>query len=319
MRMHMKNFLLKPVSAKWCLGAFFLFFWAEQSWARCTFFGVVYSKTFTVNVPATLAVPKNTPNGTEVFRSNAVTLSDVPTVNCTGDGWGYYNNRGATAATDPSPIGTTGLGWRYFYNGYALSGFPSASTLTGRSTLNGSTAMLQIVKIGEVVPGTVAGGIIGTVRVGSNNLDQANMSLSNPIRIIEISCQTPSVNAPMGKHRSSEFEAIGSVVGQTAFNIQLTGCSSGIGSISYQLDPVNTTWNAAQGIFNVNAGGATGVGIQITDGNNSPISLRTVKQFLVSPSPGSYSIPLRAAYYQTANTVTAGAANAALQFTIIYQ
>jgi type 1 fimbria pilin len=315
----MKIFLLKPLPAKGCLGAFFLLFWVGQSWAACSFVGADNNSTFTVTVPATLAVPKNTPNGTELFRSSPVKLSNVPGFTCSGDSWGYYNSRGATAASDPSPIGTTGLGWRYIYQGYALPGHPSTWPISGGAGLNGSTAALQIVKIGTVTSGSISGGVIGTFRVGSNNLDVSRMSLSNAINITEVSCQTPSVNVALGKHRSSEFGAVGSITGQKSFNIQLNNCPGGLGGISYRLDPVNTAFNAAQGILALNAGGAAGVGIQITDGSNSSIGLGTVKRFLTAPSSGNYSIPLRAAYYKTSNTVTGGPANASLQFTITYQ
>ncbi|WP_349973419.1 fimbrial protein [Pseudomonas caspiana] len=315
----MKDFLLKPVPAKWCLGAFVLLFWVGQSWATCSFLGSDNNSTFTVTVPATLAVPKNTPNGTELFRSSPVTLSNVPGVTCSGDGWGYYNSRGATAESDPSPIGTTGLGWRYIYQGYELRGHPSAGTFSGGAGINGTTAALQIVKIGTVTSGSISGGVIGTFRVGSNNLDVSRMSLSNAINITEVSCQTPSVNVALGKHRSSEFGAVGSSIGQTAFNIQLNNCPGGLGGISYRLDPVNTAFNAGQGILALDAGGATGVGIQITNASNGAIGLGEVHGFRTAPPAGNYSIPLRAAYYKTANTVTGGPANASLQFTITYQ
>ncbi|OUM71659.1 hypothetical protein AUC60_22105 [Pseudomonas caspiana] len=189
----------------------------------------------------------------------------------------------------------------------------------GGAGINGTTAVLQIVKIGTVTSGSISGGIIGTFRVGSNNLDVSRMSLSNAINITEVSCQTPSVNVALGKHRVSEFGAVGSITGQTAFNIQLNNCPGGLGGISYRLDPVNTAFNASQGILALDTGGATGVGIQITDDRNAAIGLGAAKRFLTAPSSGNYSIPLRAAYYKTANTVTGGPANASLQFTITYQ
>jgi type 1 fimbria pilin len=198
-----------------------------------------------------------------------------------------------------------------------LAGYPDAGTLTGGAGVNGTTNALQIVKIGAVSAGTVPTGVIGTFRVGS--LDVVRMSLSRAMILTEVSCQTPSVNVALGKHRSSEFGAVGSTTGQTAFNIQLNSCPSGLGGISYRLDSVNTAFNAEQGILALDTGGATGVGIQITNASNSAIALGEVHSFRTAPPSGNYSIPLRAAYYKTSNTVTGGPANASMQFTITYQ
>jgi major type 1 subunit fimbrin (pilin) len=76
----------------------------------------------------------------------------------------------------------------------------------------------------------------------------------------------------------------------------LTGCPAGLGSISYKLDPANPTFNAAQGVLTIDAGGAACVRIHINDDNN-PISQRAVKQSISAPAPGNYSIPLHAAFY----------------------
>jgi type 1 fimbria pilin len=200
-----------------------------------------------------------------------------------------------------------------------VPGYPDAGTITGNGGINGTTNALQIVKIGAVSAGTVASGVIGTLRLGSNNLDVVRMSLSRAMILTEVSCQTPSVNVALGKHRTSEFGAVGSTTGQTAFNIQLNSCPSGLGGISYRLDPVNTAFNAEQGILALDTGGATGVGIQITNASNGAIALGEVHSFRTAPPSGNYSIPLRAAYYKTANTVTGGVANASMQFTITYQ
>jgi type 1 fimbria pilin len=315
----MKDFLLKPIAAKVCLGAFVLLFWAGQSFATCSLSGPNSNSTFNVTVPATLAVPKNTPNGTEVFRSAAVTLSGVQGFSCTGDGWGYFNSRGDTESYAPSPIGTTGLGWRWIYNGVVAPGYPDSGTINGRGGVNGTTNALQIVKIGKIAAGVVPAGVMGTIRIGSNNLDIVSMSLSRAITLTEVSCQTPSVNVALGRHRVSEFGAVGTTAGQKAFNIQLSNCPGGLGGISYRLDPVNTAFNAEKGILALDADGATGVGIQITDSNDSAVSLGEVHGFRTEPAAGNYLIPLRAAYYKTADTVTGGPANASMQFTITYQ
>lgn len=322
MKIHMKDFLLKPLPSKWFLGTFFLLFWAGKSWGTCTLSGTNANTTFLITVPATPSVPKNIPIGTEVYRSSAVALSGYSNFTCNNDPWGYFNNQGATSTSGPSPIGDTGLGWAWVYRSAAVGPYPKAAgTLSGNRGFNGTSAAsaLQIVKMADVVAGTIPGGTIGTLRVGTNNVEAASMVLSNAMNITEVSCQTPSVNVALGKQRSGEFGAVGSIIGQKAFNIQLNDCPSGLSNISYRLDPVNTAFDATKGILALDAGGATGVGIQITDGNSTAVGLGVVKRFLTAPVSGSYSIPLRAAYYKTASTVTPGVAKASMQFTITYQ
>jgi major type 1 subunit fimbrin (pilin) len=67
---------------------------------------------------------------------------------------------------------------------------------------------------------------------------------------------------------------------------------------------------------------ATGIGLQLKDGNGNPLQYNTTQYTLSAyntATGGSYTIPLTAAYYQTAATVTPGSANATLTFTLIYQ
>lgn len=319
----MKVFKVRPVSAIGGLWACLLSFCAGYSWADCRFVTPDTNVTITVTVPETLGVLKDLPIGTEVFRSPPVWLTGVADVRCSQDGldrWGYFNHVGETAVSGPSPIGTTGLGWRWVYAGWQLEPYPNAGFAGATpGSVNRTSNWLQIVKMGNVISGTLPSGVIGTIRYGSNGLDVARMRLSNSVTFTEASCQTPSINVAMGKHRSRDFGAVGSTLGQTAFNIELKDCPSGLRGISYQLDPVNPALNAAQGLLALNSGGAKGVAIQITDSNKSPVGLGQLRRFTRSPASGNHYIPLSAAYYKTASEVTGGPANAALQFTITYQ
>ncbi len=145
------------------------------------------------------------------------------------------------------------------------------------------------------------------------------LATSNAIQPIVPSCQTPSVDVPLGKQFSNKFKGVGSTIGEKAFSIQLNNCPAGINSITYRLDPLNTPVDANNGILALDSGGATGVGIKITDNNGSAISLGKTINFLSNVAAGSYTIPLKAAYYKTSDTVVGGSANASMQFTITYQ
>ncbi|SQH32417.1 fimbrial protein [Pseudomonas mucidolens] len=219
---------------------------------------------------------------------------------------------------DPSPIGSTGLGWRWVYNGRFLGAYPSSDTLAPNYayTLINTTYAIALYKIGEITPGSIPAGEVGTHAVTGGTI--ATMTLSNAIALTEVSCQTPSVNVDLGKQRSSQFGGVGTTIGKKAFNINLTNCPLGLGGISYRLDPVNTAFDAQTGVLALDEGGATGVGIQITDDSDKAVSLGETHQFRRGTSL-NHVIPLKAAYYKTANTVTGGKANASMQFTITYQ
>lgn len=228
------------------------------------------------------------------------------------------NSMGETSSAGPSPIGTTGLGWLWVYNGRLIPPYPNDVTLSaGTYTLNTTSYALALFKVGDVKPGTIPTGEIGSQVTGSATI--ATMSLSNPIAFTEISCQTPSVSVDLGKQRSSQFGGIGTTIGQKAFNIQLNDCPAGLSGISYRLDPINTAFDAETGVLALDEGGATGVGIQITDENDKVVSLGEVHRFLSTAPTASVTIPLKAAYYKTAETVEGGKANASMQFTITYQ
>lgn len=312
----MKHFPLRTMALGYWIGGVFFFLTASPTWA-CQFGFNAAHTTVTVEVPRTLSVAKNLPNGTELYRSPPTAISGAGFMTCTyPEPFGYLNNLGSTDASSPSPIGTTGLGWRWVQNGELFTPYPHGVSPGGMVALSGSVG-IRIYKIGKVEPSTLSTAIIGTRRGGS--LDLFSMRLSNAISITEASCETPSLTVNLGKQRSSQFGAVGSTIGQKAFSIALKNCPTGLTGISYRLDPLTPAVDADQGVLALSKGGATGVGIQITDDKNQVVSLGKTHPFLSTTPVGDYSIPLKAAYYKTANTVNGGIANAAMQFTIIYQ
>jgi len=317
----MRFYIPKPSLWAYCVSGVVLSFVSAAVWADCSYINATSGNTLTITVPATLKVPKNTSNGTEIYRSAMVKDNGSPTFRCkAGDKWGYDSSMGTVAAKGPSPIGDTGLGWRLVFGTTITSPYPtiplsntSESTYTFRSGAFG----IRLYKMGNIAPGTISSGVIGTIKAGG--LTILSYSLSNAIAITEVSCETPSVNVDLGKQRSSQFGAVGTTIGQKAFNIQLNNCPTGLSGISYRLDPVNTAFDAKTGVLALDEGGAKGVGIQITDANDKAVSLGEAHKFLSSAPIGNYTIPLKAAYYKTSDIVEPGIANASMQFTITYQ
>lgn len=272
--------------------------------------------TFTVNVPTTLNIPRDTPVGAEVYRSPPVTLTGSPSFTCGtyDNGYSGYRSVGETAASGPSPLGTTGLAWQLVTQ-YPVSPYPKGTRYTG--TFSIKYASIVLYKIGNIDFATLNPGTLGSYVVDGNPVFY--LATSNAITPAVSSCTTPSINVPLGKQYSSKFKGVGSTIGERTFSIQLNNCPAGINSISYRLDPVNAALDARNGILALDPGGATGVGIKVTDSNGATVGLGKTFNFLTNVSAGNYNIPLKAAYYKTSDTVMGGAANASMQFTITYQ
>ncbi|OHW38048.1 MULTISPECIES: fimbrial protein [Pseudomonas] len=192
---------------------------------------------------------------------------------------------------------------------------------------------------------------------GDARMQGFRMGISGSIQIVSRTCSTPDVSVPMGSHLTAKFTGINSTTGWTDFAIALNNCpafsgiyttsgpnwvsqsgtspsgtttSSGTrvnNSLQYRIDPARVAINATNGVLALDPSGtgkapaATGVGVQVATSNGTPVPLATNRAsgLTLRTTEGSYSIPLRARYLQTANTVTPGPANASATFTIIYQ
>lgn len=107
----------------------------------------------------------------------------------------------------------------------------------------------------------------------------------------------------------------------TAFAINLNNCPSGINSIKYRLDPTTTIINPTKSVVTLQSSStASGVGVQILDASSNPLPLGVDNVFSgYAATGGNYSIPLKAAYYQTGYIAKGGSANTSLTFTMTYQ
>ncbi|MBN3817322.1 type 1 fimbrial protein [Paraburkholderia sp. Se-20369] len=145
-----------------------------------------------------------------------------------------------------------------------------------------------------------------------------------PTNITVAACTTPNVTVNMGSVMQSAFKGIGSTGGMTPIpvNVAVNACPIGLTSIQYQFTPVNAVLDSTNGVLALSSDStATGIGLQLKDGSGNALKYNT-KYTLTSYSSttgGSYTIPLKANYYQTSASVTAGTANAVLTFTMTYQ
>ena len=126
----------------------------------------------------------------------------------------------------------------------------------------------------------------------------------------------------MGTYSVSSFKGVGSVAAVMPFNLAFNDCNTGLTRIQYQFAAPGGVAVPAKGVINLTNDGSTakGIGLQVTDGNGTPIVFNQSYNLTgVTSSGTSYTVPFKAAYYQTGATVGPGSANAALTFTINYQ
>lgn len=176
--------------------------------------------------------------------------------------------------------------------------------------------------------GVVAQGSTGTVSpdfvVRTSYATPVDVYLVNGPTFVVASCTTPDVAVNLGTHQMAEFTGANYTSAPVDFNIKLNSCMSGMRGIMYRIDPTTTVLDSTKAVVAVDATStATGVGVQLLDGAGAvhPLGAGTDRTFTPysSTTGGSYVIPLKARYYQTSPTVTAGAANTTMMFTMSYQ
>jgi major type 1 subunit fimbrin (pilin) len=144
-----------------------------------------------------------------------------------------------------------------------------------------------------------------------------------PVNIVVGSCMSPDVVVPMGTHSTKELTGPNTFTSSVSFNVSLNNCPAGINTIQYRIDPTTAVAVAAQSVVALDASsGATGIGVQLLNSAGSaafPLSAFQTFSGYNSATGGSYTIPFKARYYQTASVIVAGTANTSMTVTLNYQ
>jgi major type 1 subunit fimbrin (pilin) len=135
-------------------------------------------------------------------------------------------------------------------------------------------------------------------------------------------CTTPNVNVDLPEASVGEFSGVGSVAGRKAFDLAFNQCPAGLSSIGYSFAATTQVLDATQGVVAPNATStASGVGIQLLRGNNTPVTFGTI--YLLdnydATAKANYRVPMQAGLFQTGKSVTAGSVNTAITFTLNYK
>lgn len=310
-----------------------------------------------LNLPGTLSVPRDAAVGTLLtpwITSPATT--NYWNCNITG---GAYSGTGykpllsyaGQSVRDPTGVSVTvfatgvpgiglAIGTRQYMNGCSWAGFQGMPTSGGFSLSvdcngQGNVTNGGQVEVALVVTGQVKGGVVSAISFGQADYyitssgygpspsSYVTFALVGTTAVTALTCVTPNVSVSLGQHRTAEFSGTGSRTPATAFNLNFNACPAGMNTIKYEIDPVTTiVAGTGNSVVTLDSGStATGIGLQLLDGNNNPFALGTPVTLAVynSATGGDYQIPLKAAYYQTGATIGAGSANTEMTFTLTYQ
>lgn len=301
--------------------------------AGCAFFPGHQLYTINVNIPATLSIPRDTPNGTVIYESQIITLSSPSnSYKCATDSpFGVQNEVGPTnPELDYFPIGNTGLAWRWGRNDSDIgSVFPNATMKAGGYGWDKSRHRLILLKVADTNNvQKIPSGTLGHYQIGEvSGLAMATSGTT----ILPQSCETPDVRVEMGASDLSLFSEYGKHADPVRFNIKLNNCPKGINKISYNLVPTSSSpaVSAGVGIVELNKNStAKGIALQLLDENQTPIELNKEYSFLgYSGAGGDFSIPLNAQFVRTLPTgkrggfdpgMSPGTANADIWFIMNY-
>lgn len=191
-----------------------------------------------------------------------------------------------------------------------------------------SSSMEKSTTIGTV--GTISKAFSAGSLVSGSDVFFNITNINNSITIKDETCSVAgdkNQTVTLGEYTASKSSGLGSGIGQTSamksFNIQLNceALLSGKFDVMMQFDGDSASGLSDVGVLALNSTStARGVGVQILNGSEHPISLATPFSVASYPlSTASVTVPLYARYYQTADTITPGSANAVAQYTISYQ
>ena len=338
--------VIKMIIIRLFLLFFSLLFFTQQATAAlsCTY-TPAGPTVYNIPLPTTLTIAPNLAVGQVLWQSSVVSTTSLSTV-C-NQYWyavlGYASNVNLTTTAVANVFATNvpGVGVQVLGYGQAL---PKPGTVTNLAyyaptgTRSYMGLQVKLIKTGPISPGQLS---FPVTQLGGGYANEISTSLLNEFpygianvigttNIVLPTCSTSAVSVDMGSVSANEFTGIGHTARATHFNVNLNGCPTGWKKVYYQFMPVTSALTTNGVIALTGSSTATGVGIQITDDNGTPLTAATGfngwAQLGTLPRSkayntavgGSFTLPLAARYYQTATAVTPGSADSVIVFTTGY-
>ncbi|AZZ76343.1 fimbrial protein [Pseudomonas sp. RU47] len=296
--------------------------------AVCEFYPDNSMGNLRVVLPATISVPRDTPNGTVIYESPIVTLGAIPSsFRCSAvHNEGVRNSVGTTqAGAQTFPIGNTGIGWQWVRppSGKVWKGFPGDSDVAGGWGWNGTEHILRLVKTGEISgSATIPSGQLG--KFVAAEIEPLALNTSGT-RVVSQSCETPDVKVDMGSYNLSDFPKNGAYAKEQYFFLSMKNCPAGINNFRYSFSPTagSPAWDANTGMVNLNSSStAKGLALQMRFRDGKPLKLN---QNYITKAPtsegGNASVDLQARFVRIEPSnaqMRAGNANAEIAFVVEY-
>lgn len=242
--------------------------------------------------------------------------------NCSGE---YQMTKLANTAAYPATgsmmyeTGIDGVGVRIKIDGYNVTttSYSTGGTGDGISPIYLQDVVLYFVKTGEITPGTATPGKLATIEMKDNAGTKQVFNLNmGSVTVKQASCEitgSSAIPVPMGDVMKEDFQGKNSTLTPQNINIPLQ-CSAGT-KVNINFDAKSSEGN---GIIDLTAGGAEGVGIQLKL-NSTPVIFNKTLFVAQATEQGAFNIPLTAAYIQTSDTIKPGIANAVANFTVTYE
>lgn len=197
---------------------------------------------------------------------------------------------------------------------------------TAGPDIQGSQVSVALVKTGNIAaggmltPGTVAR-VLPTENWVVQNIAEVTFVASD-VEIIVPPCSVSDITVPMGTVFAKDFKAVGSTGAARDFSLTFGNCPKGLGAIKYQFEATSAIIDAKRGVVDLSpASSAKGIGLQLLNDKGAAVEfnrLYTIGNY-DSTTDNSYTVPLKAALYQTQDKVTGGTVNAKILFTLSYE
>lgn len=301
--------------------------WAPQAYSECpTTSGLPAVFAYgTVAVSNALPVGEIIPGTVRSFnligKCASSSLYNKPIVTCPASGTEVAGMTGVY----PTSLGGIGMRVRDA-QGKPMVGTGTCSTDSslGNSGSDGAfnvSGTFELVKTGPVSPGSVSGtyrsGVLNTGYVLNNGADSLTIASGTAIRSVSCSINPATANQTvfLATVSPTMFGSAGSVAARTPFALALN-CQSGV--------KVSVTFSSASGKASIpsvlaSIGTATGIGVQLLDATQTPITLDS-SFILTSSSTGNMSFDFYAQYYRLGVApISPGTVKAMAIFTMSYQ
>ena len=148
---------------------------------------------------------------------------------------------------------------------------------------------------------------------------QGTLNLTGSIQdsTCALSQESNDITVTLGPTTSKQFITKGDVSQPKDFAIKLENCGKDVKSVRVTFSGTPDPQDSS--VIAVDAGGATGVGVQILDKNMSPIKLTEASlPYSITPNSSTVTLNFNARYIATHLPVTEGIANASGTFVFLY-